>query len=90
MILFVLAFVLSFPFALLEQPPVTQVLLSVTAGLVLLTPLVNGLYNFSVRLVRLVVTPLLILCLLFGNETKIGLVISVLSAPLAVPHPSEK
>jgi len=87
MILFVLAFVLSFPWALLEQPPVVQALFSVAAALVLLTPLVDGLYKLSVPLVRLVVTPLFLICLLVGNEAKLPMVVSVLSGPLAVPHP---
>ena len=87
MILFVLAFVLSFPWALLEQPPVVQVLFSVATALVLLTPLVDGLYKLSVPLVRLVVTPLFLICLLVGNEAKMAMVVSVLSGPLAVPHP---
>jgi hypothetical protein len=90
MILFVLVFVLSYPFALLGQPLVTQILLSTAAALVLLTPLVETAYTDPVSLVRYLVTPLLVLCLLLGNEQKLELVAAVLSAPLAVPHQNQK
>ena len=87
MILFVLLFVLSYPFALLGQPLVAQILLSTAAALVLLTPLVDTAYTYPVPLVRYLVTPLLVLCLLLGNEQRLDLVAAVLSAPLAVPYP---
>ena len=90
MILFVLVFVLSYPFALLDQPLVSKILLTVTAALVLLTPLVDRAYRHSVPIVRLLLTPILVVCLLLGNEQKLAMVVSVLSAPLAVPHPKTK
>ena len=84
--IFAVVFCLAYPFALLEQTTVPQVLLSVAAAIVLLAPLIGSLYRHTLVLVRLVVTPLLILCLLLGNEQKLPLVVSVLVAPLAMPH----
>ncbi len=85
--IFLIVFCLSFPFALTEQPVVCQVLLSVAAFIVLLAPLSERLYSHSLSLVKLVVTPLVLLCLLLGDEQKLPLLASALSAPLAVPHP---
>ena len=89
-------FVLAFPYSLFEQPIVVQVFLSIAAFLVLLAPVLNGrsvsfrgkpLFVLDLNLTataKLVVTPLLILCLLLGNVKKLALVIAVGAAPLVL------
>lgn len=83
MLVWAVVFVLAFPFALFNQPVEAQVFLSVAAFLVLLTPVVKWLRTFDATLVRLLIAPLLVLCLLRGNEQRLALDVAVLIAPLA-------
>jgi hypothetical protein len=83
MLVWTVVFVLAFPFALFGQPVAAQVCLSVVAFLVALTPVVGWLRDNSARITRLVIAPLLVLCLLLGNEQRLALNVAVLTAPLA-------
>ena len=76
-------FVLAFPYSLFEQPISVQVFLSIVAFAVLLLPLVPRLVPLG-TVNKVVVTPLLILCLLLGNAKKLELVVAVVAAPLAL------
>ena len=83
MLVWTVVFVLAFPFALFSQPVTVQVFLSAVAFLVVLTPFVKWLRNNSAQIVRLLISPLLVLCLLLGNEQKLALNVAILTAPLA-------
>lgn len=84
MLVWTVVFVLAFPFALFVQPVAAQVFLTVVAFLVVLTPVVGWLRESSAQIVRLGIAPLLVLCLLLGNEQRLALSVAVLTAPLAV------
>lgn len=77
-------FVLAFPYSLFEQPIVVQVFISIAAFIVLLFPLLRNPIVEVKTVNKVLVTPLLILCLLLGNAKKLELVVAVVAAPLAL------